>query len=139
MDGTQYSLSGVSNATWGANAGLTASFDTCVGLCGTLAIGVTGTFRVLDISFTPTIQSKQTTIVNGDATYSWSNRASIDLTTMDGKASVWADLLGVREEHVFVDWDGYSDSWSLWGHSGSTTCTGYRNRPSNDCWDVYSN
>jgi len=139
LNGERWTLSGVSNASWGPIARLTASFDTCLGVCGALAVGVTGSFNVLQVAFTPSTQAAQNTRLKGDARYSWVNRASLDLTTMNGEAALFADFLGIRKKATFVNWDGYSDSWKLYGFSGSSSCTGYRDRAASDCVNIARN
>jgi hypothetical protein len=135
LNGERWTLDGMADAYWTVGAALITHFDSCVGLCGGLAIGVTADFRVFEFSFGPHAQSAQQTRLNGDAHYSWINRASLAMTTMRGKASLWADYLFGHAEATIVDTDGYSRSWKLWGNSGSNTCTGFRNR-SGECYDV---
>jgi hypothetical protein len=134
LDGQKWSLDGTANASWGAHADLTAYFDVCVGFCEIAGLGVDGQIKLFNIAVGPNAQSKQSTVLNGDAKYSWINRASVDIETMSGEVNVYSilPLLG-KDSARIVKWTGYTDSWKLWGHSGSTTCTDYRTRPSSDC------
>jgi hypothetical protein len=136
LNDERWTLDGVADASWGASAKLTASFDGCAGICQFLDVSAAGSFRVLEISVTPHARAAQSTRLQGDAHYSWINRASIDLTTMIGAVTMGIDLVLLHPKLEIVSWDGYSDAWKLWGNSGSHTCAGYRNLPSSDCHDV---
>jgi hypothetical protein len=134
LNGEKWSLDGSAQATWSAYADLTAFFDVCVGYCEIAGLGVDGKIKLFNISVGPNARSTQSTMLNGDASYSWVNRASVDIETMSGEANVYSILpiLG-KDSARIVKWTGYTDSWKLWGYGGSTTCTDYRTRHYNDC------
>jgi hypothetical protein len=124
--GNEYgSLDAHADVSLAARAGLTAQFDTCVGWCGKVAVGIDTSIGILDLQLGPHARSEQVSHDQGNVTFSWINRASLDLITMDGSVKLKVDYLFGHDETTIVSWDGYEASWKLWGNSGSRTCVNW--------------
>jgi hypothetical protein len=94
----------------GMNAGayVQANLSAFAGISGILAVGVNGSFKLIDIAVSPT-SSQRTFAYSGGYGGTWSNKLPFALNTMGGSVDVWAQISPFwRPSANLISWSGLS-------------------------------
>jgi len=112
------SLRANSYASLGAGAYVKATLSAFAGVADVLAVGVTASIKLIDVSLTPTVSSIQNAPFNAvtNARVKHTNVMPLNLKTLSGKVKVWADISPfLSPSKTLIDWDGYEWTTPLSG------------------------
>jgi hypothetical protein len=96
------------NASMNAGAYVQANLSAFAGISGVLAVGVNGSFKLIDIAVSPT-SSQRTVAWSGGYGGTWSNKLPFALNTMSGSVDVWAQISPFWKPSTnLISWSGLS-------------------------------
>jgi hypothetical protein len=99
-------------------AGLDADVALGVGVRGVLAAGVSGHLNVLDVEVPTSASIDQALRIDSGRTLDWALESDVDVTTMSGSISLWAELLWARYSRRIANWSGDHDTFGLFFDDG---------------------
>ena len=114
--GSANTFYGSTSANLNASAYLSANFGAFAGIPDVVGVGVTASFRLLEIAVTPA--SSNTFVSSPTGLTQYSNSMPLTVRTMSGRVDVTATL-GFSYTKNIVSWSGYSNTWNLYNTSGS--------------------
>ncbi|HMJ11768.1 MAG TPA: hypothetical protein VK524_10170 [Polyangiaceae bacterium] len=114
------SLYGKTAANMDAGGYVTTRMDAYAGIEDVLGVGVTLTFKLIDVGAASA--SGQTHVaphLGSTARVIYTNRMPLHIGTMSGRAKVWADLIFASYSKELVSWSGYTREELLNDESGT--------------------
>ncbi|RYZ03520.1 MAG: hypothetical protein EOO73_27690 [Myxococcales bacterium] len=118
--GIKSALLGSTAASFNAGAYVTTKLDAFAGISGVLGVGVTASFKLIDVEAKPVTSNKAAFASAGSSPIQWKNEIPVTLSTMGGNVSVYAQISPwVRPTQSLISWTGFTTTTYLLNESGS--------------------
>jgi hypothetical protein len=99
-------------------AGLDADVALGVGIRGVLAAGVSGHLNLVDVEVPTSASIDQAIRIPTGRTFDWALESDVDVTTLSGSISLWAEVLWARYSRRIANWTGDHDVFGLFSDDG---------------------
>lgn len=94
------------NSAMNASAYVQANLSAFAGISGVLAVGVSGSFKLIDIAVSPN-SFQRTDADSGGYAGTWYNKLPLALSSMSGSVDVWAEITPFWKPSVnLISWPG---------------------------------
>lgn len=120
--GIKNTLYGSSAASFQAGAYVTTQLGAFAGISGVLGVGVTASFKLIDVEAKPVTSNKAALASAGTSPIQWKNQIPVTLSTMGGNVTAYALITPlVRPTKTLVSWSGFTKTFYLLDETGSDT------------------
>jgi hypothetical protein len=99
-------------------AGLDADVALGVGIRGVLAAGVSGHLNLIDVEVPTSASIDQAIHIPTGRTLDWALESDVEVTTLSGSISLWAEVLWARYSRRIANWTGDHDVFGLFSDDG---------------------
>ena len=85
---------------------------------GVLAAGVSGHLNLLDVEVPTSASIDQAIHISTGRTLDWALESDVEVTTLSGSISLWAEVLWARYSRRIANWSGDHDVFGLFSDDG---------------------